>query len=72
MKGAILSMAQETVGHVVAALADSFAAGLECYASWRRRQRRRNNYFTRGAADTARDGIRASLATSKLRIEEAS
>ncbi|KAI0441997.1 hypothetical protein F4803DRAFT_520949 [Xylaria telfairii] len=64
-------MAQETVGHVVAALADSFTAGLECYASWRQRQRRRNHYFTRGATDTVQDGICASLAISKLRIEEA-
>ncbi|KAI1748376.1 hypothetical protein F4782DRAFT_534484 [Xylaria castorea] len=67
-------MAQETVGHVVAALADSFAAGLECYAGWRQRRRRRNNYQKRGTA-TGPGGTTcaasASLAVSKLRIEEA-
>ncbi|KAI0861290.1 hypothetical protein F4860DRAFT_503400 [Xylaria cubensis] len=67
-------MAQETVGNVVAALAESFAAGLECYTDWRQRQRQRNNYQTRKTADVAGSGmcaVHASLATSKLRIEEA-
>ncbi|KAI1737713.1 hypothetical protein F4680DRAFT_450674 [Xylaria scruposa] len=67
-------MAQETVGNVVAALADLFAAGLECYSDWRQRQRQRNNYQTCETADTAGNGmcaVNASLAASKLRIEEA-
>ncbi|KAI0550478.1 hypothetical protein F4679DRAFT_583443 [Xylaria curta] len=67
-------MAQETVGNIVAALADSFAAGLECYTNWRQRQRQRNNYQTRKTDDTAGNGmcaVNASLAASKLRIEEA-
>ncbi|KAI0513042.1 hypothetical protein F5B22DRAFT_648136 [Xylaria bambusicola] len=40
-------MALETVGHVVAALLDSYGAALECYAGWRRRQRARNHYYYR-------------------------
>ncbi|KAI0426022.1 hypothetical protein F5Y09DRAFT_334498 [Xylaria sp. FL1042] len=40
-------MALETVGHVVAALADSYATALECYAGWRRRQRAHNHYRTK-------------------------
>ncbi|RYC62434.1 hypothetical protein CHU98_g3783 [Xylaria longipes] len=73
MKGAVSSMAQETVGHVVAALADSFAAGLDCYAGWRQRQRRRNNYRARGTTTGSGTtcAASASLANSKLRIEEA-
>lgn len=52
-------MALETVGHVVAALADSYAAALECYAGWRETQRQRNHYRVRGtivAADGDSDG----------------
>ncbi|KAI0457365.1 hypothetical protein F5B21DRAFT_512661 [Xylaria acuta] len=68
-------MAQETVSHAIAALADSFAAGLECYAGWRQRQRRRNNYQTRRRTATGSGSptcaASASLAISKLRIEEA-
>ncbi|KAI0466145.1 hypothetical protein F4859DRAFT_519340 [Xylaria cf. heliscus] len=66
-------MAQETVGHIIAALADSFAAGLECYAGWRQRQRRRNNYRSRGTSSGhgTMCAASASLALSKLRIEEA-
>ncbi|KAI0422688.1 hypothetical protein F5X98DRAFT_101356 [Xylaria grammica] len=68
-------MALETVGHVVAALGDSYAVGLECYAAWRRRQRERNHYRTRGADDAeARTWVcaaSASLTISKLRIQDA-
>ncbi|KAK5630569.1 hypothetical protein RRF57_006284 [Xylaria bambusicola] len=42
-------IALETVGHVVAALLDSYGAALECYASWGRRQRARNHYHYRTA-----------------------
>lgn len=72
----------ETVGHAVAALEDSYALAIECYAGWRRRQRARNHYRTRGTSgdggDDAKSGepttfaaASASLALSKRRIEEA-
>ncbi|KAI0907798.1 hypothetical protein F4823DRAFT_540431 [Ustulina deusta] len=72
----------ETVGHAVAALEDSYAVAIECYAGWRRRQRARNHYRTRGTSgdggDDAKSGepttfaaASASLALSKRRIEEA-
>ncbi|KAI1297091.1 hypothetical protein F5Y03DRAFT_284405 [Xylaria venustula] len=41
------SMALETVGHVVAALGDSYTIALECYTTWRQRQRVENHYRTR-------------------------
>ncbi|KAI0402843.1 hypothetical protein F4802DRAFT_599655 [Xylaria palmicola] len=68
-------MALETVGHVVAALADAFAAGLECHADWLRRQREQNHYRTRGPTDGSAVGsglyaARTSLETSRRRIED--
>ncbi|KAI0975432.1 hypothetical protein F4678DRAFT_420250 [Xylaria arbuscula] len=39
-------MALETVDHVVAALGDSYAIALECYAAWCERQRAQNHYRT--------------------------
>ncbi|TGJ84526.1 hypothetical protein E0Z10_g4237 [Xylaria hypoxylon] len=58
-----------------AALSDSYVAALECYAGWRRRQRERNHYRTRRTDDDdARSWVcaaSASLAISKLKIEEA-
>ncbi|KAI1131829.1 hypothetical protein F5Y10DRAFT_232643 [Nemania abortiva] len=78
------SMALETVGHVVAALADSYAAALECYAGWQETQRQRNHYRVRETAassgddgDAPKRGVMkmcaasASLTMSKLKIEEA-
>ncbi|KAI0534696.1 hypothetical protein GGR58DRAFT_45994 [Xylaria digitata] len=68
-------MAVETVGHVVAALSESYAAALKCYAGWRRRQGERHHYRTRQGGES---GVRswvcaadASLTISKLKIEEA-
>lgn len=43
-------MALETVGGVVAALVESYAAALECHAAWRETQRLRNHYRGRGTA----------------------
>ncbi|KAI1422589.1 hypothetical protein F5Y12DRAFT_606424 [Xylaria sp. FL1777] len=48
------STALETVGRVVAALGDSYAGALDCYAGWRRRQRAHNHYQapTRGTSNS--------------------
>ncbi|KAI1114502.1 hypothetical protein F5Y14DRAFT_171229 [Nemania sp. NC0429] len=40
----------ETVGGIVAALVESYASAIECYAAWREMQRRRNHHRLRGTA----------------------
>ncbi|KAI1279456.1 hypothetical protein F5Y07DRAFT_43622 [Xylaria sp. FL0933] len=80
------SMAPETVGNVIAAIADSYATALECHAGWRRRQSAHNHYQKKKRRPTSSDngadeGVKsarmtydaasASLAFSKMRIEEA-
>ena len=52
-------MALETVGHVVAALVDSYAVALECYAGWRLRQRARNHYHYRTTSNNDGDNENA-------------
>ncbi|KAI1360769.1 hypothetical protein F5Y08DRAFT_343329 [Xylaria arbuscula] len=52
-------MALETVGHVVAAIVDSYAVALECYAGWRWTQGARNHYHYRATRSTSNnDGDR--------------
>ncbi|KAI3322659.1 hypothetical protein HD806DRAFT_498939, partial [Xylariaceae sp. AK1471] len=66
-------MAQETLGDVVAALVDSYAAGLKWYTDWRQRQWQHNHYRTRGTTNTVGSetcGASSSLMISKLKIEE--
>ncbi|KAI0108909.1 hypothetical protein GGR51DRAFT_113653 [Nemania sp. FL0031] len=77
------SMALETVGHVVAALADSYAAALECYGGWRETQRQRNHYRIREAPvgegvggddddDASPKGERVTTSTMKMCAASAS
>ncbi|KAI0809896.1 hypothetical protein GGR55DRAFT_679129 [Xylaria sp. FL0064] len=78
-------MAPETVGNVIAAIADSYATALECHADWRRRQSAQNHYQKKRGTTSSDDGAdeiaaavritcdaaSASLTFSKMRIEEA-
>ncbi|KAI1348613.1 hypothetical protein F5Y01DRAFT_328390 [Xylaria sp. FL0043] len=79
-------MAPETVGNVIAAIADSYATALECHTGWRRRQSAHNHYQKKKSETTSNDNgadegaksarmtydaVSASLTFSKMRIEEA-